>query len=227
MQKRNNILNVFFLFIFINSFQKIFSDIAQFNSTELYTYNKLINNFVAINIGLKKYELKIEKIRLNWKLKSKYRDIKTKFEELEPKINQIKRKVNETLFNKNIINYEINSLSDEYDSLKEKFVKFVFKYNEYKKILDKILGYIKIFFFCFFTILIILIIILIIVSIYVYRRYKRNRYHTLIEEISVQQNIKRSTKFPNVDQEKSDRSENKNINEHDSIEKNEKIQVKA
>ena len=228
MKKRNNILNVFFLLIFINLFQGIFSDIVQFNSTELDTYNKLINSYDTINIEIKKYELKMEKIRLNFKLKSKYRDVKSKNEELEPKINKIKKKVNETLFNKNEINEEINLLSDEFDTLKEKFDKFVFKYKEYKKIIDKIVGYIKIFLYCFFTVLIILLIILIIVGIYVYRRYKRNKYRPLIEEISIQQNVNRLKKLPNNDQEKSDRSENKNIKtEPDSSKKNEKIKVKA
>ena len=229
MKKRNNILNAFLLIIFINIFPKIFSNATQFNSTELVTYNKLINDYDKINIEIKNYKIKMKKIRLNFKLKSKYRNVSSKNEELKLKIKKLKKKVNETGLNKNEINNEISLLSDEFDLLKEKFDKFVFNYNEYKNFLDKILGYIKIFFTCFFIVVIILLIILIIVGVYVYRRYQRNRYHSLVEEISVKQNLKKlsRTNLSN-ENDNSDRSENKNIKVGQKTpEKKEQIKVKV
>lgn len=228
MKKRNNIINVLCLLIFINLFHQIVSDLTQFNSTELDIYNKLISDYDKINTLISQYKTKMQSIKLNLKLKSKYRNLKSRNEQLEQKISNIKKTVNGIIFNTNKIIEEINLLSNELDLLKEKFDDFVFSYNEYRNIIGEILGFIKIFFICFSSLVIVLLIILIIVGIYVYRRYRRNKYHTLIEEVSVKQ----ERKFPKINfaihdnNEKSDRSENKIKEEHDESKK-EKIEIKV
>ena len=205
MKKRNNIINIFSIIIFISIFPFIISNITQFNSIELETYDKFINNYNKIDRDIKIYEIKMKKIRINFKLRSKFRKIKKLNAQLSSKIITIQKIVNSTDFNKKEVSKEINTLSNDLDILTNKFITFQNKYKSYQAFKANILAYIKIFFICFFSVIIIMLIALIIVGIIVYR--KRDKYYTLHEEISVKQEIKNVHDIKNLSFGKNDKSE--------------------
>ena len=187
MKKNNKIRKIFLFIIYISIIPSIFSSITQFTEEELKEYNKLSNTADRLNNGITKYEMRMERIKFNFKLKIKFKHIKEKNIELFEKVEILKKEVNETEFDKNKIENEIVSLSKDYNLLFKRFIKFDYQYNSYEKFKSNIFGYIKIFFICFLTIVIILLIILLIVGIYVHR--KAPKYYTLNEEVSIKQEI--------------------------------------
>ena len=210
MKIRIYIINEFFILIFISFFQKVYSNINQFNTTELEYHKKLLNHCEEINKDIKKYEKRMEKIKFNLKLKGKYRQIKKLNKELLKNVKIIKKRINETEFDKIQISQEINIISNDYFLLKKKFNRFDTKYKSYEKFKSNIIGYIKLFFICFFSVVLILLVILIIVGIYMYK--KRPKYHTLHEEVTIKPEIKIITNR-NVDFfDKSEKSEKRNFN---------------
>ena len=210
MKKRNKIINVFSILLFISLIQNILSDITQFNSTELEAYINFINKYDTINKDIKKYEKKMKKIRINFKLRNKYRDLKRLNEQIENKILNLQKKINETEFNKNTVSKDINKLLNEVNLLSKKYSRFEYKYKSYDEFKSKIYGYIKIFFVCFFSVVAILLIILIIVAIIMHR--KGPKYYTLHEEISVKQDdIKKIPNIKIVNSNLSDKSEERNF----------------
>ena len=69
MQKRNQIVNVFLLIIYISLFPLIFSHITQLNSTELQIFYQFINKSEELNLKVKRYGKKMRNIKYNLKLK--------------------------------------------------------------------------------------------------------------------------------------------------------------
>ena len=210
MQKRNKIINVFLILIYTSLFQSVFSYLTQFNSTELFTYNKFLNRTEELNIKIKKYEKAMKNIKFNFKLKNRFRHIKKENSELFKKIKQIKKEVNGTEFDKNKIVKDLILLTNNYNKLIRKFLKFDFQYNSYEKFKSEIYDYIKIFFICFFSVVLILLIILVVVAIIMYR--KRPRYFTLHEEVSIKQEIKNVPMNNIASFNKDEKSEERNIN---------------
>ena len=210
MQKRNKIINVFLILIYTSLFQSVFSYLTQFNSTELFIYNKFLNRTEELNIKIKKFEKAMKNIKFNFKLKNRFRHIKKENSELFKKIKQIKKEVNGTEFDKNKIVKDLILLTNNYNKLIRKFLKFDFQYNSYEKFKSEIYDYIKIFFICFFSVVLILLIILVVVAIIMYR--KRPRYFTLHEEVSIKQEIKNVPMNNIASFNKDEKSEERNIN---------------
>jgi len=210
MQKRNKIINVFLFIMYISLFQSVFPYITQFNKTELLTYNKLLNISAGLNIKIKKYQKKMNDIKFNLKLKSRFRHIKKENSELLKKVKHIKKEVNATEFDKNKISKDLIILSNNYSLLIKKLLKFDFKYKSYEKFKAEIYEYIKIFFICFFSVVFILLVILIVVAVIMYR--KRPKYVTLHEEVSIKQEIKGVPNNNIVSFNKDEKSEERNIN---------------
>ena len=211
MQKRNQIVNVFLLIIYISLFPLIFSHITQLNSTELQIFYQFINKSEELNLKVKRYGKKMRNIKYNLKLKGKFRTIKKLNDDYYKNVIKIKKKLTEVEIDKNKLMDEMVLLTNNYNILMNKFVKFDSRYKNYENFKSKIYEYIKIFFICFFSVVIILLIILAYVGIYMYK--KKRKYFTLHEEVSFKHENKMAAKNEMSGVDKDARSEERNIKE--------------
>ena len=93
MKKICKIKKLLLFIISISVIPSVFSYITQFSEEELKTYNKLLNKSVGLNIEIAKYEIRMEKIQFNFKLKIKFKHIKEKNNELYEKVKILKKDV--------------------------------------------------------------------------------------------------------------------------------------
>ena len=189
MRKRNKILNLLFIIIFLSIITKSFSQLNKANLTEREIYNKSIIKYESIKNHIKTMEIKMKSIQFNLKLKFMFKNIKELNKTIAMNATQLQKKFKDKRNDINKLSKEINSLYIEVNLLENKTIHFMKQYNYYDNIKSELLSYIKIFFICFFSVVFVLLIILIIVGIIQYK--KRKKYMVLHEEVSV--NIERKT----------------------------------
>ena len=225
MKKICKIKELFLFIISISVIPSVFSYITQFSEEELKTYNKLLNKSVGLNIEIAKYEIRMEKIQFNFKLKIKFKHIKEKNNELYEKVKILKKDVNETEFDKSAIENNMTLLTKDYNLLLKKFIKFYHQYETYETFKSNIFDYFKIFLICLISIVIILLIVLIIVGIIVHKRAPK--YHTLHEEVSIKQEIDKLhiEKIDNPNKE--GESEERKINQNSMVKVEKEKEIKT
>ena len=189
MRKRNKILNLLFIIIFLSIITKSFSQLNKANLTEREIFNKSIIKYELIKNHLKTMEIKMKSIQFNLKLKFMFKNIKELNKTIAMNATQLQKKFKDKRNDINKLSKEINSLYIGVNLLENKTIHFMKKYNYYDNIKSELLSYIKIFFICFFSVVFVLLIILIIVGIIQYK--KRKKYMVLHEEVSL--NIERKT----------------------------------
>ena len=189
MRKRNKILNLLFIIIFLSIITKSFSQLNKANLTEREIYNKSIIKYESIKNHIKTMEIKMKSIQFNLKLKFMFKNIKELNKTIAMNATQLQKKFKDKRNDINKLSKEINSLYIEVNLLENKTIHFMKQYNYYDNIKSELLSYIKIFFICFFSVVFVLLIILIIVGIIQYK--KRKKYMVLHEEVSL--NIERKT----------------------------------
>ena len=189
MRKRNKILNLLFIIIFLSIITKSFSQLNKANLTEREIYNKSIIKYESIKNHIKTMEIKMKSIQFNLKLKFMFKIIKELNKTIAMNATQLQKKFKDKRNDINKLSKEINSLYIGVNLLENKTIHFMKKYNYYDNIKSELLSYIKIFFICFFSVVFVLLIILIIVGIIQYK--KRKKYMVLHEEVSL--NIERKT----------------------------------
>lgn len=189
MRKRNKILNLLFIIIFLSIITKSFSQLNKANLTEREIYNKSIIKYESIKNHIKTMEIKMKSIQFNLKLKFMFKNIKELNKTIAMNATQLQKKFKDKRNDINKLSKEINSLYIGVNLLENKTIHFMKKYNYYDNIKSELLNYIKIFFICFFSVVFVLLIILIIVGIIQYK--KRKKYMVLHEEVSL--NIERKT----------------------------------
>ena len=189
MRKRNKILNLLFIIIFLSIITKSFSQLNKANLTEMEIFNKSIIKHELIKNHLKTMEIKMKSIQFNLKLKFMFKIIKELNKTIAMNATQLQKKFKDKRNDINKLSKEINSLYIGVNLLENKTIHFMKKYNYYDNIKSELLSYIKIFFICFFSVVFVLLIILIIVGIIQYK--KRKKYMVLHEEVSL--NIERKT----------------------------------
>ena len=189
MRKRNKILNLLCIIIFLSNITKSFSQLNKANLTEMEIFNKSIIKYELIKNHLKTMEIKMKNIQFNLKLKLMFKSLKELNKTIGKNVTQLQKKFKDKRNDINKLNKEINSLDIGMNLLENKTIHFMKKYNYYDNIKSELISYIKIFFICFFSVVFVLLIILIIVGIIQYK--KRKKYMVLHEEVSL--NLERKT----------------------------------